>query len=261
MSSLKEPLDLSTAKLRVAVVGASGRLGAFAARLFESHPRFELVARWDRGDDWRQLAKHCGASVAFEATRAGQGFEHARALLEAGVRPVVATSGVDPAQVGELDALARKLGLGGVVVPNFSLGAWLMQRAAELAAPHFAQAEIVEAHHTRKADSPSGTAADTARRIAAARERAQAAPLAPHGRGQAARGELRDGVALHSLRLDGVYARQEVLFSGVGELLAIRHEMGGPEAFAPGIELATLFAARASGVHLGLDAVLDAPPL
>ncbi len=256
---------MNPSKLRVAVVGASGRLGAFAAKLFESHPRFELVARWDRGDDWRQLAKRCGASVAFEATRAGQGFEHARALLDAGLRPVVATSGVDPAQVGELDALARKLGLGGVVVPNFSLGAWLMQRAAELAAPHFAQAEIVEAHHTRKADSPSGTAADTARRIVAARERAHAAPLAAqeHGNGgrrQAARGELRDGVALHSLRLDGVYARQEVLFSGVGELLAIRHEMGGPEAFAPGIELATSFAARASGVHLGLDAVLGSPP-
>jgi 4-hydroxy-tetrahydrodipicolinate reductase len=249
---------MSAPKLRVAVVGASGRLGAFAAKLFAEHPRFELAARWERGDDWPRVARDCGASVAFEATRAGLGFAHARALLEAGLRPVVATSGVTPTEVRELDALARQLGLGGVVVPNFSLGAWLMQRAAELAAPHFAQAEIVEAHHTRKADSPSGTAADTARRIAAARERAGAPPLAPHGRAQPARGEIQGGVALHSLRLDGVYARQEVLFSGVGELFTVRHEMGGPEAFAPGIELATLFAARTSGVQLGLDAVLGA---
>lgn len=249
---------MSASPLRVAVVGAQGRLGAFAAKLFESHPQFELIACWERTDAWPNLARASGAELAFEATRAGLGFEHARILLHNGVRPLVATSGVSAEQVGELDALARRLGLGGLVVPNFSVGAWLMQRAAELAAPHFPQAEVIEAHHSRKADSPSGTAADTARRIAAARLAAGSPPLAPAHPNAAARGDVRGGVALHSLRLDGVYARQEVLFSGAGELLSVRHEMGGPEAFGPGILLAARHVAECLGVGLGLDAVLDA---
>lgn len=248
---------MSPEPLRVAVIGAGGRLGAFAAKLFESQAQFQLVARWDRADDWAVLARTSGAQVAFEATRAGLGFEHARTLLKSGVRPLVATSGVTPQQVGELDALARQLGLGGLVAPNFSLGALLMQRAVELAAPHFAQVEVIEAHHSRKADAPSGTAADTARRIAAARDAAGLGPLTPVSPDAAARGEFHGGVALHSLRLDGVYARQEVCFSSAGELFSVRHEMGGPEAFGPGITLATRYAATCVGVALGLEAALD----
>lgn len=249
---------MSARRARVAVIGARGRLGAFAATLFDSHPEFELVARWGSADNWSSQAPTSGAEFAFEATRAGLGYEHARALLQLGVRPLVATSGVTPEQVGALDALARELRLGGLVVPNFSIGAWLMQRAAEQAAAHFAQAEVVEAHHSRKADAPSGTAADTARRIALVREAAGLAPVSPANPNAAARGELRGGVALHSLRLDGVYARQEVLFSGCGELFSVRHEMSGPEAFGPGIVLAARHVLGRVGVGLGLDVVLDA---
>jgi len=247
---------MTGAPLRVAVLGATGRLGGFACELFDRTEGFELVGRWRRADDWRESARTCGASVVFEATRAGLGFEHACALLELGLRPLVATSGVDSAEVEHLDRLARRLGLGGWVVPNFSLGAWLMQRAAELAAPYFEQIEIVESHHTRKADAPSGTAIDTARRIVEARERSGCSALSRAPSESSARGETREGVGLHSLRLAGVYARQEVVLSGPGELLAVRHEMGGPEAFGPGIVIAARAVATRQGVGVGLDALL-----
>lgn len=247
---------MSEPQIPVAVIGARGRLGAFAAKLFAEHAHFELVACWERGDDWPARVSASGARVVFEATRAGLGHAHARIVLEQGARPLVATSGVTPEQVEDLDALARKRSAGGLVVPNFSLGAWILQRACELAAPHFERAEIVEAHHARKADAPSGTAADTVRRITAARANAGCAPLEAAGAGHAARGEVRDGVALHSLRLPGVYARQEVLFSGEGELFAVRHEMSGPEAFGAGIVLAARYVSACQGVGLGLDQVL-----
>ncbi len=247
---------MSANVIPVAVVGAKGRLGAFASSLFEASSQFDLVARWERTDDWPALLAASGARVVFEATRAGLGHAHARLVLECGARPLVATSGVSPEQVAELDVLSRALALGGLVVPNFSLGAWVMQRACELAAPHFERAEIVEAHHTRKADAPSGTAADTARRITAARSRAGRAPLEAAGAGHAARGEVRDGIALHSLRLPGVYARQDAHFSGEGELFTVRHEMSGPEAFGPGILLAARYVDSCLGVGQGLDLAL-----
>ncbi len=247
---------MSAIVIPVAVVGARGRLGSFAAKLFEEHAQFELVARWEREDDWPAWLAASGARVVFEATRAGLGHSHARVVLEHGARPLVATSGVSPEQVSELDSLALARSLGGLVVPNFSLGAWLMQRACELAAPHFERAEIVEAHHARKADAPSGTAADTARRISAARVRAGRPPFEAAGEGHAARGEIREGVALHSLRLSGVYARHEAHFAGEGELFTVRHEMSGPEAFGAGIVLATRYVDSCRGVGLGLDLAL-----
>lgn len=250
---------MSAAPIAVAVIGAAGRLGQFACRVFEGDARWRLVARYERSDPWPQTLGASGAQIAFEATRAGSGFEHGRRILAAGVRPLIATSGVSVQEVGELDRLARERGLGGLVVPNFSVGAWLLQRAAELAAAHFEQVELLEAHHPRKADAPSGTALECARRISRARAASGAAPFGAQP-SAAARGEVRDGIAIHALRLPGVYARQEAHFASAGELFVLRHEMSGPEAFGPGIALAALHCARCSGVGLGLDGVFAARP-
>lgn len=250
---------MSAAPIAVAVIGAAGRLGQFACRVFEGDARWRLVARYERSDPWPQMLGASGAQIAFEATRAGSGFEHGRRILAAGVRPLIATSGVSVEEVGELDRLARERGLGGLVVPNFSVGAWLLQRAAELAAAHFEQVELLEAHHPRKADAPSGTALECARRISRARAASGAAPFGAQP-SAAARGEVRDGIAIHALRLPGVYARQEAHFASAGELFVLRHEMSGPEAFGPGIALAALHCARCSGVGLGLDGVFAARP-
>lgn len=223
--------------LKVAVIGASGRLGSFACARIEADARFELVGRFASADDWPSGLARGSAQVVLEATRAGLGFEHARSLLELGRRIVVATSGVSPEQAQDLDALARKRRLGGIVVPNFSLGALLLARVAVQLAPHFPGVEIIELHHERKRDAPSATARETARRLE------QARPGRP-------------SVPIHSVRLPGLYAHQEVLFGGAGETLCLRHDMSGPQAFGPGLDAALLFAAGATGVAFGLEAAL-----
>jgi 4-hydroxy-tetrahydrodipicolinate reductase len=224
-----------SAALRVAVIGARGRLGAFACELLRATEGFELVGAFDAEDDWKKQVRAVDARVALEATRAGLGCEHGLALLEAGVRPVIATSGVTTEDSARLDARARELGLGGLVVPNFSLGSWLLQETAERLARHFPAAEIVELHHDRKKDAPSGTALETARRMQGATQRE---------------------VPIHSVRLPGLYAHQEVLLSGPGEVLTLRHDMLGPAAFGPGVIAACRYAARASGVARGIGAAL-----
>jgi 4-hydroxy-tetrahydrodipicolinate reductase len=224
--------------IAVAVIGASGRLGRCACAALEGDAGWRLVAGFSSRDDWPRRIRELAPLVALDATRAGLGFEHGRILLEAGVRPVIGTSGVTPEETAELDRLARARELGGLVVPNFSLGALLLARAAEDLARHFAKAEIVELHHDKKRDAPSGTALETARRI------------------ERARGEDRASVPIHSVRLPGLYAHQEVLFGSPGELVTLRHDMLGPEAFGPGILASLAYAAAARGVARGLERAL-----
>jgi 4-hydroxy-tetrahydrodipicolinate reductase len=242
-----------SAPLRVAVVGARGKLGSFACALLAQVEGFELVARYERDDDWRAKIRASGAQLALEATRAGQGCEHGMALLEAGIRPVIATSGVDLAQNAELDARAKQLALGGLVVPNFSVAVLLMQRAAADFARYFTATEIVELHHERKHDAPSATSIETARRIAGARGSPPAAQS-----NNSARGQNVDGIAIHSVRMPGLYAHQEILLGRPGELLTLRHDMSSPEAFGPGLLLALRHAAVAVGVARGLEVALAA---
>jgi 4-hydroxy-tetrahydrodipicolinate reductase len=239
--------------LAVAVIGAGGRMGRFACALLRASEGFELRAAYGRADDWPAALRSSGASVALDVTRAGLGFEHGLAILENGVRPVIGTSGVNPEQNDELDRRARELGLGGIVVPNFSLGSMLLRRFAAEAARHLASAEIVELHHERKRDAPSGTAIETARAIARARREAGIEPAAIPADG-GARGEVHAGVRIHSVRLAGLYAHQEVLLGQAGETISLRHDMQGPEAFGPGILRALRYAANASGVARGLEA-------
>lgn len=245
-----------TARVRVAVVGARGRLGACACAALRGSAAHELVGELDRDDDWPRLLESLGATVALDATAAGLGARHGTAMLERGVRPVIGTSGVSVAQNDALDALARARGLGGIVVPNFSLGAVLVQRVAVELARHFADVEIVELHHERKRDAPSGTAAETARRIAAER----GASVGSDAGSGAARGELVEGVRVHSVRLPGLYAHQEILLGAPGELITLRHDMLGPEAFARGILAAIDYAATARGVARGLEVALAVNP-
>lgn len=221
-------------KLPVAVVGARGRLGALACEAISAAQDLELVARLDSQDPLEERLRSSGARVVLECTRAGLGYEHARRILALGLRPVVGTSGVSPEETRALDEQARALGLGGLVVPNFSIGMSLLQRAAEEAARHFPQCEIVEMHHEKKLDAPSGTALDTAQRLGA------------HGRTP----------PIHSVRLPGLYAHQLVIFGAAGESYTLRHDMAGPAAFGPGILCCLRYAASALGVARGLDAAL-----
>ena len=219
----------------IAIVGGSGRMGRYAGELLAHSCDFDVVASYGRGDDWTQSLGSSGAAIAIDFTLAGCGYQHATKILAAGVRPLIGTSGVTSDEVRALDAQASELELGGAVVPNFSLGIWCLNRAVEAVAPYFSKTEIVETHHEGKRDAPSATAADTARRIEHATERE---------------------VAIHSLRLPGHYAHQEVVLGSVGESLSIRHDMAGPEAFGPGILTALAYVRTARGVVHGFDTIL-----
>lgn len=226
-------------RLRVAVVGAGGKLGAFACRVLENDPAFEIVGRLRSQDDVDGALRAARADVVFESTVAGLGARHARFALQAGSRPLIATSGVTEAQVRELDEVARELGLGGLYAPNLSRGMWLLQTAAEAIARHVGTFEIVEMHYDKKPDAPSGTAADTARRLAAVRR-----DVDPRATTATA--------PIHSVRLPGLLAHQEVLFGAPGELVTLRHDAFGHEAYGPGILAGLAYVASASGFAIGI---------
>jgi len=230
---------MTLARVPVAVIGAHGRLGRFACELLRREARFELVAELGREQRLEAVLPECGAVLALDVTVAGFGAQHGRALLAAGIRPVIGTSGVTRAEAAELDVLARARGLGGLVVPNFSLGMAWLNRAAELLVRGgaFRDVVLVERHHAEKRDAPSSTARDTAARLEAA-----GAP-AP--------------VPIQSVRAAGLYAHQEVLLGAPGETLTLRHDMLGPAAFGAGILAALRHALTARGVAWGLEAALD----
>ena len=222
--------------LRVAIVGARGRMGRFATDLLARTEGFAVAATIEHEDDLERRLRASDARVALDVTRAGLGFEHGRIILGCGVRPVIGTSGVSLEENARLDAIAREHSLGGLVVPNFSVGMWLLQQAAVAAAPRFERAEIVEMHHERKKDAPSGTSLDTAERMKAVR---------PGGE-----------IPIHSVRLPGLYAHQLVILGAAGETYTLRHDMSGPEAFATGILAALRHAERAVGIGRGIGVAL-----
>ena len=222
---------------RVAVIGAHGRLGRFACERLDAHPEFEVAARLGKDDDLAARLADTDAPLGLDLTVAGLGARHATLMLENGLRPVVGTSGVTPEEADALDRLARERDLGGLVVPNFSLGVCLQQKLAREVAEHFPNVEIIESHHAGKKDAPSGTALDTERRL-----REVTGKEAP----------------VHSVRLPGLYSNQEVVFGNDGEVLRLIHETYSLEAFGPGIELALRHAATAEGVAVGLEHAL--PP-
>ena len=230
---------MSAAPLRVVVIGARGRLGRYACELLRGTQEFAVCAELGREHDLVSALIECSADLGLDATVAGLGFENGRRLLNAGIRPVIGTSGVTREETMQLDGLARARQLGGIVVPNFSLGMVCLQRAAEDLARHFPAVEIVELHHAGKKDAPSGTARNTAERL------------------QAVRGAAHGAVPIHSVRLPGLHSHQEVLFGGQGETLALRHDQWGPQAFGPGILAALRFAAEVAGVAYGLEAALE----
>ncbi len=228
----------SSERIPIAIIGASGRMGRFAAKLLERSDAFALVASIGRRDDLGAVLRKTKPTVALDVTRAGLGFEHGAAMLEAGVRPLIGTSGVSLKENASLDRIARELGLGGLVVPNFSLGMCLLQRAAVEAAKHFTSAEIVEMHHERKKDAPSGTSLDTAERM------------------RAARGAGSSEIPIHSVRLPGLYAHQIVTFGAAGETYTLRHDMSDTTAFGPGILRGLEHASKALGVGRGIQLAL-----
>ena len=234
--------------VRVGVVGAAGRMGSTVCQAVRDDPETELVAKVDAQDSLEQILD-AGADVAVEFSLPDSVKRNTAWLLERGVHTVVGATGLSADDLAELEALTGPANL--FVAPNFAIGAVLMMKAAEMVARYLPDVEITELHHDRKVDAPSGTALRTAQLIAAARRdkpgRADEHP---------ARGELIDGVPIHSVRLPGILASQEVVFGAQGQTLTIRHDSLDRSSFMPGVLLAVKRVATLPGLTVGLEHAL-----
>lgn len=235
---------------RVAVLGAAGRMGSVTCAAVEADPDLELVARVESGDGLDRVLD-AGADVAVEFTTPASVKANTLWLLERGVHVVVGATGLDDGALAELEARTGPAHC--LVAPNFSLGAVLLMRLAADVARYLPHAEITELHHPGKADAPSGTALRTARLIAEARAKD---PEVPGPAGNAARGCVTDGVPVHSIRLPGLLAHQEVLFGAEGQTLALRHDALDRTSFMPGVLLAVKRVPQLPGLTVGLEALL-----
>ena len=243
--------------IKVGVLGAKGRMGSEVSRAVDAAPDLELAAAVDVGDARDPLA---GCDVIVDFTHPGAVMDNLRWCLEHGRSVVVGTSGFDEARLAEVrDWLGESPSAQALIVPNFSIGAVLMMYFAAKAAPFFESAEIIELHHAAKADAPSGTATRTASLIAKARADAHlgSSPDATVSEVAGARGATLDGVRVHSVRLAGLLAHQEVLLGGHGEVLTIRHDSMDRSSFMPGVLLAVRgFGSLPAGLTVGLDGML-----
>lgn len=238
--------------MRVAVLGAKGRMGAEVVRAVEGADDLELAAAYDVGDD----LDLSGVDVAVDFTHPDAVMGNLRACVAAGVHAVVGTTGFDDARLAELRELLEGTEVGVLVAPNFGIAAVLMMQFAAQAAKHFASVEIVELHHPGKADAPSGTARRTAELVAEARAGMDPMPDATSSALDGARGADVGGVRVHAVRLAGLVAHQEVLLGGSGESLTIRHDSYDRASFMPGVLLGVRQTPSRPGLTVGLEHLL-----
>ncbi len=258
--------------IRVAVHGASGRVGQQVVNALCHEPDMQIVGAVDikAAEDYLPLPDGsgtvpfsskldyilttCQPEVLVDFTTAQATMPAVRIATKHGVNLVIGTTGLTADNVNEIDRLAQAHQVGAVVAPNFALGAVLMIHLAKVAARYFDFAEIIELHHHLKADSPSGTALATAKAMAQARGKPFSTPQ--QAKTSASRGEQVEGVTIHSVRLPGLMAHQEVLLGGPGQTLSIRHDTISRECYMPGVMLAIRKVVKHKGLIYGLDTLL-----
>jgi 4-hydroxy-tetrahydrodipicolinate reductase len=245
----------------VGVLGSLGRMGAEVVRAVQAADGLELVAAIDRDDSLETLTA-AGAAVVVDFTTPDSVMGNLEFLVRHGIHAVVGTTGIDDERLATLRGwLVESPTTGVLVAPNFGIGAVLMMRFAAAAAPYFDSVEILELHHPNKVDAPSGTARHTAHLVSEARRAAGVGP-SPDSTVQGldgARGADVEGVAVHSVRLAGLVAHQEVLLGTAGETLTIRHDSLDRSSFMPGVLLGVRTVAGRPGLTVGLDDYLDLP--
>lgn len=244
---------------KVGVLGARGKVGTAICEAVRRAEDLELVAEVDQGDPLGSLVES-GAEVVVDFTHPDVVMDNLEYCISHGIHAVVGTTGFTEDRLATLRGwLEDNPGTGVLVAPNFAIGAILMMRFAVQAARYFPSAEIVELHHPNKADAPSGTAHRTAAMMAEARSAAGMGP-SPDATStglEGARGADVDGVRVHSVRLTGLVAHQEVLLGTQGETLTIRHDSLDRSSFAPGVLLGIRSITGAPGLTVGLDAFMD----
>lgn len=241
--------------IRVGVLGARGRMGLEVCRAIKGTKDLELVAKLDLGDSLVEL-KNAKVEVVVDFTTPESVMENLKFAIENGIHCVVGTTGFDKLKLDSLrNLLSSNPSIGLLIAPNFGLAAVLMMQFAETAARYFESAEIIELHHPEKADAPSGTATRTAELISEARAKANLAPMPDKTSKslEGARGAKVGDVPIHSVRLRGLVAHQEVLFGEKGETLTIRHDSLDRSGFMPGVLLGIREVSKHSGLTVGLE--------
>ncbi|MCT2537366.1 4-hydroxy-tetrahydrodipicolinate reductase [Aquibacillus koreensis] len=266
-----------TDTIKVIVAGPRGRMGSEALRMIEKEDNLELVACIDHKHDGKKLSELDGlpafdvtiyadintcfesvqADVLVDLTTPEVGYLHTKTALEYGIRPVVGTTGFTNEQLEELTDLAEEKGLGTVIAPNFAVGAVLMMQFAKMAAKYFPDVEIIEKHHDQKLDAPSGTAVKTAQLIQDVRESKKQGHPNEKETIQGARGADMDGMKIHSVRLPGLVAHQEVIFGSSGQNLTIKHDSFDRASFMSGVKLAVEQVMKLDLLVYGLENLLD----
>ena len=246
-------------KIKVAVLGAKGRMGSESVKAISAANNLDLVASLDLGDSL-DLLKSSGAEVALDFTHPDSVMKNIEYAINSGIHVVVGTTGIDSQRMDVIKSLlAKNPKVGAIIAPNFALSAVLMMQFAAKAATYFDSVEIIELHHPDKADAPSGTATRTAELISDARAKAKksAMPDKTSSGLAGARGAKVGDVPIHSIRLRGLVAHQEVLMGDQGETLSIRHDSIDRSGYMPGVLLAIRSVKTRAGLTFGLENLID----
>jgi 4-hydroxy-tetrahydrodipicolinate reductase len=238
--------------MKVIVNGANGRMGQATVNALAEDPTLQCVATLGRNDDLATALSQTKADIVVDFTTPDVVYDNTQLIIAHNVHPIIGTTGLTAAQMTHCQALAAEKKLGGIIAPNFSLGAILMMRFASLASRYFPDAEIIEYHHPHKLDAPSGTAIKTAALIAQARTQASTIPAEAH-----ARGECHHQVPIHSCRLPGFIASQQVVFGGQAESLTIQHHTLDRSCFMPGVLLACHRVHALKELVYGLESLVE----
>ncbi|WP_409346634.1 4-hydroxy-tetrahydrodipicolinate reductase [Paenibacillus sp. MBLB4367] len=263
--------------IKVAVAGASGRMGQEVVKMVLNDPELKLVAAVGRAsaglDAGRLVGKEeCGVlisndleltlaetkpDVIVDFTTPQTVMSNALTAIKCKVRPVIGTTGLSPAQIEELDKLCREQEIGGLLAPNFSIGAILMMQFAAQAAKYMPHVEIIEYHGDQKLDAPSGTSIKTAELISQNRQELRQGNPSEEETIEGSRGGYYNGFRIHSVRLPGVFAQQEVIFGGFGQTLKIRHDSYDRAGYMPGVNIAVKKVMDCSGLVYGFENFMD----
>jgi 4-hydroxy-tetrahydrodipicolinate reductase len=240
--------------IKVGVLGARGRMGSEVVKAVNEATDLELVAALDLGDSLEVLVTN-GAQVVVDFTTPDSVMANLEFLIGNNINAVIGTTGFDGARIAKIKSLLASSKSGVLIAPNFAIGAVLMMEFATKAAKYFESAEIIELHHPNKVDAPSGTAARTAELMSNARRDAGLAPMpdATSTSLDGARGATVGDIPVHSVRLRGLVAHQEVLLGGIGETLSIRHDSIDRVGFMPGVLLGVRQVVTHPGLTFGLE--------
>lgn len=265
-------------KIRVFVSGAGGKMGKEVVRTVLNQEDMQLVGASDARQQGKDIGDILGsaplgieisgplegahlretqADVIVDFTNPQSVLKNAKCALSAGVVPILGTTGLDEADIAEISDLVDQTKVGAFIAPNFAIGAILMMRFAQEAAKYFPNVEIIELHHDQKLDAPSGTALKTVEWISEVRKPLVQGHPNEYEKIKGSRGGDVDGIHIHSVRLPGFIAHQEVIFGGLGQALTIRHDAFSRETYMPGVMLAIRKASQLTNLVIGLENFLD----